>query len=608
MPIIDTLKTWAAKVRGGGQVARLLPNEDAPNNSERGRRATPEDSLKYLYRTLWVDPDVRQTILDIRNMDLLDGRVKRIHGRVARDVVRGGLVFSQAKPNDALKRLWEDFNRRLQLNRPEKLRSDARGLVMEGNLPLQWVMDKQWNIVSAVRMPSETIIPNVDANGRFIDVTKAYTQMDPVIGTVLAEFPLWQLFLARHDPTNFDDMGALGRPFLDASRATWKKLRMTEEDLVIRRRVRAPLRLAHVLEGADPSTMDKYRGDNERDQHEITTDFYLNRKGSVTAIQGDANLDQIADVVHLLDTFFAGTPLPKGLMGYTDALARDILQDLKQDYYEEVDGLQDTLAFSYAQGFMLNCLLQGVNPDAEDFTVKFAERRTETPTQTTDRGLKLKAMGLPEGMVWEELGYDPATVKARRDAEAKDGNPYPEPNAIAPTGASRVSITPNNAPKGDSATSIKNPKLSEHWQDEDDDNMRPSITSELIKSLGDMTRHLADRPAPAPATVHVSLPEIKIPTIQVNVPDVHLDIPAPVVHVAAPNVQVDVAAPDLNIPPPVVNVAAPVVNVAPAEVHIEATLPAPDITVNLPPRQSVTEIERDSAGDIKRVTQTEKDA
>ena len=36
--------------------------------------------------------------------------------------------------------------------------------------------------------------------------------------------------------------------------------------------------------------------------------YYSNKKGSVQAVQGDANLDQIADVVHLLDTFFSGAP------------------------------------------------------------------------------------------------------------------------------------------------------------------------------------------------------------------------------------------------------------------------------------------------------------
>src|SRR5689334_2451873 len=98
-------------------------------------------------------------------------------------------------------------------------------------------------------MASETLLPNVAPNGRFKDPRIAYEQYDLSTGTKVAAFALWQLTLVRLTPDNFDDLGAMGRPYLDASRAVWKKLIMTEEDLVMRRRQRAPLRMAHVLEG-----------------------------------------------------------------------------------------------------------------------------------------------------------------------------------------------------------------------------------------------------------------------------------------------------------------------------------------------------------------------
>lgn len=465
MGIIDEIKSMG---RGVASKARALwPGESS--GFERGSRATPEASMEYLYRQMWVDPDQRQAILDIRDMDKRDGRVKRIHARVARDVVRGGLVFSQTTENATLRREWEDFSRRLQLTRPEKLRSDARGLVMEGAACLQWVLDEGRNVVAGIRMPTETIIPQVDGNGRFKDVRRAYVQFDPMIGRELAAFALYQLTVARFDPESHDDMGALGRPFLDASREAWKKLRMTENDLVIRRRQRAPLRMSHVLENADKPTMDAYRAEVERDQNSITTDYYLNKKGGVTAVQGDANLDQIGDVVHLLDTFFAGTPLPKGLMGYTSDVARDILEDLKRDYYEEVDSLQDTQAWAYDQGFRLHLLLKGINPDDADYWIEFAERRTETPNQTTDRALKWQALGLPPDMIYEELGFNAQDVRVRKENWAKHNDPYPDPSKIGAGGTAPpdIKITPGNAPKGESATSTTHShRLSEHWTDD----------------------------------------------------------------------------------------------------------------------------------------------
>ena len=446
--MMGILQTVREKVRG------LFPAAQATGTTEVGYRPTPEDQVKYLYRQLWVDPDLRQAILDIREMDRADGRVRRIHARVARDAIKGGLVFTQPQGNDKLKTEWNEFRRRLQLDRVEKLKSHARGLVMEGNLPLQIVVGEGMKVMDIVRMPSETILPKVSTNGRFTDVRQAYAQFDILTGAETAQFALWQMIHVRFDPDNFDDMGSLGRPFLDASRETWKKLRMTEQDLVIRRRMRAPLRMAHVLEGASPDDLNTYRAQVEKDQAEgVTTDYYLNKKGGITAVQGDAALGEIGDVVHLLDTFFAGSPLPKGLMGYIDGMARDILEDLKRDYYEEVDLLQDTLSWGYEQAFRLQLLINGINPDDEEFTVSFAERRTETPNQTVDRSLKLKALGLPQGMIWEELGKNADDVEKRRNWEAKNYDPYPDPGGIK---TPRVSITPGNAQKGESATSIGN--------------------------------------------------------------------------------------------------------------------------------------------------------
>lgn len=442
----------AARAAGSIFMEKLRPS------SEIGKRTTPENEVKYLHRAMWVDPDLRQAILDMRKMDREDGRVKRIHGKTAMDTIRGGLVLTVSGKSKTIAKEWESFERRLQLCNVQKLKSDARLLLMQGNLPLQWVFDQAMNVSEAVAMPAETIVADVVATGRFKDPAKAYYQLDVMTGSKIAEFALYRLTLARLDPDSFDDMGAMGRPFLDASRTCWKKLTMTEEDLVIRRRARAHLRLSHILEGAKEPELDKYRARVEKDRFEITTDYFATKKGGVTAIQGDTTLGEIKDVVHLLETFFAGSPLPKALLGYTEGLNRDILEDLKRTYYDEVDVIQDTLAGLYEMGWRIHLLFRGINPDAEDYELKFAQRRTETPQQTTDRALKLQVLGIPAGMVWEELGYDPSYVKKRREDEGLSADPYPDPGADIPPGVpparSGVKVTPGNGRKGESATDV----------------------------------------------------------------------------------------------------------------------------------------------------------
>ena len=465
MNMITTLKTGIANV--AGLFAKLMPS--AMNvGAERGDRLASDDAMERLYRTMWIDFDRKTQVRLMRTMDQQDGRVKTVHSRVARDVIKGGLLMqvSERFSSETLKREWTAFHARLQLNNSQKLKSDARGLLMEGNLPLQLVLDDaRRDVVSAIRMPSETIVPMTNSSGRFANPANAFEQRDVMTGAVLANFAAWQLMLCRLDPYNFDDLGSMGRPWLDASCTVWKKLVMTEEDLVIRRRMRAPLRLAHVLEGADGPALTAYRKEVEGQKGEITTDFYLNRKGGVQAIQGDATLGDIADVAHLLDTFFAGSPAPKGLFGYTEGMARDILEDLKRDYYAEVDGLQDTLASAYMTAFRVHLLFKGIDPAPDEFTVRFAERRTETFNQAADLALKYIALGLPHRLVWAELGYDPDEIEAMLEEQRKKGDAYPVPNAagrnpVAVPGRGavpNVSVTPGNAPKGESATSINNP-------------------------------------------------------------------------------------------------------------------------------------------------------
>ncbi|WP_155837603.1 hypothetical protein [Herminiimonas sp. CN] len=438
----------------GGMLRSLLPNAPQKTSSETGTRLREDARYRELYRQFYVDPEVREAITGIREMDKLDGRVKMIHSRVARDIIKGGLVMQLAKPDEAVSQAWEDFRRRCQLDRHEKLKSDARGLVMEGNLPLQIIVDDRDNVCGLVRMPSETIVPNVNDGGQFKDVAEAYWQHDLVTGKPKAKFALWQLHLVRFDPDNFDDMGALGRPFLDANRTTWQKLRMTEEDLVIRRRVRAPLRLSHTLEGASAPELESYEAKVINKQGEITTDYFSNKKGSVNPIQGDANLDHVADIALLLDCFFSGSPMPKGLAGYTDGLNRDILEDLKRDYYDEIDVLQDTLAYGYQQAFHIDLLLKGINPLEADFMICYAERRTETPNQAADRALKLQALGMPKNLIWQELGYDPAYINEMLEHQANTVNPYPDDEVTPEPKAPQVKITPGNGRKGQSATSI----------------------------------------------------------------------------------------------------------------------------------------------------------
>ena len=169
---------------------------------ESGDRLASDDAKQRMYRSMWLDTERRAMVQTMREMDRKDGRVKEIHRRLARDCIRGGLVLqvNEKASSETLKREWRALQGRLQLEMADKLKSDARGLVMEGNLPLQLVLNERQDVVAAIRMPSDTIQPITDMGGRFKNPAAAWEQRDVMTGATLATWAAWQMTVARAGP------------------------------------------------------------------------------------------------------------------------------------------------------------------------------------------------------------------------------------------------------------------------------------------------------------------------------------------------------------------------------------------------------------------------
>lgn len=432
------------------------------SSSESGRRGTEFSQQRAIYERLTPSYDLYSTIQDIRQMDAEDGIVKEIHGKTAKALTKGGLVLTNPSKNKRIAKVWKSFVRRTELNNRLKLISDARGLVVEGSLPLQWVLDQDGkHVIRCIRMPTETIRPIVGINGQFENPSKAYVQYSFNDGRDIASFAAWQLHVARLDPDNYDDKNSLGRPLLDATRKRWRQQMMTLDDSVKRRHLRAGNRTHHVLEGADEKTLAEYKRLVETEENTVSSNYYSNRPGSVNAIEGDANLEQIADIALIMDAFFAGSGMPKALLGLNlENMSRDILLDMKAEWYDSLDILQDSLASSYEHGFRLELLLQGINPEAYEFSIGYGERLAESLNQRTDRALKIRSMGASRHTTFLTAGLDPAAEETLIADEMDELEAYPEqilpgvPDDTDPK-QKTVTITPGNGGKGESATSIK---------------------------------------------------------------------------------------------------------------------------------------------------------
>ena len=403
--------------------------------------------------------DFRAKVAAVGKMDREDGRVKRILSRVAGDATRGGFRLVMREGDDDLRLTGEakSFIKSTGLNKRTRRKCHARSLLGSGELWLQWVLDEAGNISGCKLMPSETMKAVVDEKGKFKDPHKAFVQHDPTSGAELASFALWQITFVALDG-NPDDPGERGRPLFDSLITKGKQLFMTEEDLVIRRRVRAPMRFLHVLENAREEEIDAYKQRNKdtlEDPFSPQSDFFSNRKGTLSAIQGDANLGEIADVDKLEDDFFAGVPVPKFLLGKVGQISRDVFEDALEGYFEFLEDVQEMLADAYEEGYRLQLLLKGINPDAAEWDFKFQARTVESESSKRDRLLKEKALGVPPSMLWPQMGYDAGKVKEIRDKDRDELEPYPLLDEIdGAAGKGDLTIVQGNKRKKESAVTV----------------------------------------------------------------------------------------------------------------------------------------------------------
>jgi len=437
----------------------------APKPAEVTLRGTTYASSPFMFEFEKVGQltDIKTKIAEIEALDQKDGQVKTLHSKLARIATRGGVRFVCKTENKKMTEIAEEWIRRVGLDKRATRKSHAKRLLKHGNLVIQNVVSGNNRVEQLVTMPTQTMRPEMDDKGQFPNSDNAYSQMDAMSGmTVVTKFARWQIAWVKLD----EECNQLyGRPLIDAERKRAMQISMTDDDLVIRRRVRAALRLLHVLEGANEESLQAYKARN-RDSLEnplrVDSDLFSNQKGSVTAIQGDANLDQIKDVAYLNQKFYGGAGTHAHHFGIlADSLNRDVFEDTLGDLYEMIEEIQESLCDGYNESLRLEFLLNGINADAYDWYLELMGRKVETPNQELDRALKELSANVPEEHVFTEtlgLNWDRIIEMRERAREREDpyGTRIEEDLETDENGRPKFTIVEGNKRGKDSATYVGN--------------------------------------------------------------------------------------------------------------------------------------------------------
>lgn len=374
-----------------------------PATQETTERPPAQQSVFAEYEKLKADRDRMAIIKTCRTMYAQDPRVKKALKMYATDLVKAG--FMVKTKDEKAKKIATDLQNRIGLNK--KLQDLVRLSGRDGDSFYELVVDEQLNIIEASRKPTPRMRRNTNSSDKFTDPNRAFYMVpDTYIGEDAPKdalyFAAWQIIHARWE---HDDESRYGTPMWASATGPFKRVTEGETDMAVRRKVRAGMRLHHVIEG-NAADVEAYKEMNKAALATPTAahlDLFSNKPGSITAVQGDAHLSEIGDLLHQVATMFAASDVPMELVAYGEGLNRDILSEKKDEYDESLDDGREWVTEEFLKPLIeRQWLLQGILPANVEYKIIWRKAKSLTPADLrdlADAGSRFKVLGVKDEIV-----------------------------------------------------------------------------------------------------------------------------------------------------------------------------------------------------------------
>lgn len=397
-------------VRVSGVLRRLADKfaaEAKPADStELGYAGSSSPTLERFLQHFQVEYDRRSVIRDIHRMMADDPRVAEANDQLVQMALRSGIrvqVTSPANGGGALAGLGERaqavIDRVRKTNKLDsRLNSWARKLVEEGDLFVQRIV-ADGELIAHKRMPAISMVRNTDLSDRFTNPQEAFLQKDVNSDQVVASFALWQIIHVRWHNADGNRYGE--SQYLQIRRIS-RALQAAQDDLMVRRRTRAPQRILWNIGTADrpgsPTDIEEFKklnGIQRRDdlgRLQQATDIYGNGFLDAKVLGGDATLGDVGDLIYLQNAEFARLGVPKAFLGAEERVPREVVQEQREQSQRAVDALQVVIAELLRGIYDFALLLEGINPESIEYVIRF---QRELSSAVFD---KLKAVT----MLWQQ--------------------------------------------------------------------------------------------------------------------------------------------------------------------------------------------------------------
>jgi len=356
--------------------------------------------------------DRRATVTTCRKMAATDPRAKGVIKTLGRDMTAGTpmVTVTVGDQGEAAAARAEEIANALikRLGLESRLDDWVRLTLRDGDSFLEVSVDGQLQIAGVTRKPTLEMHRNSNDYDLFDDPTRAfwwsrewwYGPDAPMDAVWFAE---WQMVHARWDR---DEGTRYGQPLFGSATSAWKRVVEGETDIAVRRKTRAGMRYIHKFPiGTDSTAVEAYKTLNQDSLNNPTAaiaDFF--GTVDISAVQGDARLADIEDVMQHIRTFWLASPVPMSLLGYGQDLNRDVLQEQKSQYDESLKSLRKWVEDELIRPLVeLQWLLMGIWPDGLEWELGWkvkGELKVQAVKDAADAGVKLRALGLSDEVLW----------------------------------------------------------------------------------------------------------------------------------------------------------------------------------------------------------------
>jgi len=372
-------------------------------------------AIAFTYSTEW---DRRSKINEAREM-YKDARVKRILGTIARDATRAGFSIESNDPRAV--EVLTALVKRIHLT--DVLDDWTRQTFRDGDIFLEVGIGADLLIDLVTRKPTLEMRRASDARDQFPDPTRAFWHADQMWMSNdpppdALWFAAWQIV---HGRWAHDEGSRYGTPMFAEAGKPFRRLDQGETDIAVRRHTRAGQRLHHTVEGEEGDVI-KYQERNKdalENPFAAQLDFFSNKPGGISVIQGDAHLEEIGDVMHHLHTMWTASILPMSLIAYGQDLNRDILNEQRDQYNDDLPTVTKWVEDEFVRPVCdLQLLLMGILPESATYKIAWVSRQILTPMMLKDLATAatlLRSFGLNDETILTLIGQFTPNVKLTVD-------------------------------------------------------------------------------------------------------------------------------------------------------------------------------------------------